>query len=181
MGHKRVTFSGENLSPDVIAVQQQILQRSVRHCYAQPPAWLRKQIAESASEPDGTDLQTLCAEIERDGCLALLAAVEAAFRVDYLERVYARRKDPLSRAFRQLHQMHGNRLRLDEDILGLWLTHTAIAPTFIGLLRGVLNYRHWLAHGRYWIPKLGQRYDFDTVYSLAVAAFAALEAAEPTS
>lgn len=181
MGNKRVTFSGQKLTPDAIALQQQILQQSIRHCYAQPPTWLRQQFAAFSSEEYGDDLQARCAEIERDGSLALLAAVEAAYRVDYLERVYGRRKDSLSRAFRQWHQRYGNKLRLDEDILGLWLTHTNIAPTFVGMLRGALKYRHWLAHGRYWVPKLGQHYDFDTVYTLAVSAIAVLEAAEAKS
>ena len=37
----------------------------------------------------------------------------------------------------------------------------------IGDLRGAFRFRHWLAHGRYWNPKLGQKYDFVSVYSLA--------------
>jgi len=37
----------------------------------------------------------------------------------------------------------------------------------IGELRGAFKFRHWLAHGSYWPPKLGRRYDFTFVYSLA--------------
>jgi hypothetical protein len=39
----------------------------------------------------------------------------------------------------------------------------------IGDLRGAFNFRHWLAHGRYWEPKLGRNYDFVTVYGLAAS------------
>jgi len=31
----------------------------------------------------------------------------------------------------------------------------------------VLNYRHWLAHGRYWVPKLGRNFDLMTVTTIA--------------
>ena len=29
------------------------------------------------------------------------------------------------------------------------------------------KYRHWLAHGRYWEPKLGRIYDYYSLYDLA--------------
>jgi hypothetical protein len=35
-------------------------------------------------------------------------------------------------------------------------------------LRGALNYRNWLAHGRYWVAKLGRKYDFFSVLTLAI-------------
>jgi hypothetical protein len=37
----------------------------------------------------------------------------------------------------------------------------------IGALRGALNFRHWIAHGRYWEPKLGRAYGFADIYNLA--------------
>jgi len=41
----------------------------------------------------------------------------------------------------------------------------------INALQGAFKYRHWLAHGRYWVPKYGQKYDFDSVYVLARETF----------
>lgn len=31
---------------------------------------------------------------------------------------------------------------------------------------GVLNYRNWLAHGKYWSPKLGQKYTPGDTYDI---------------
>lgn len=97
------------------------------------------------------------------------SAMEAAFRVDYLERVYQRRKDPFSRACRALYARFGHRVPLERELLQLWLTEGAAAPDFIRHLIGALRVRHWLAHGRYWSPRLGLYEDFDTLYTLAMA------------
>jgi hypothetical protein len=56
---------------------------------------------------------------------------------------------------------------LEDDILGLWSQHHPTLKKRIGEFRGALKLRHWLAHGRYWIPKLGRKYDFADVYLLA--------------
>ena len=36
----------------------------------------------------------------------------------------------------------------------------------VGDIRSAFRYRDWLAHGRYWIAKLGRQYDFETIYDL---------------
>lgn len=38
---------------------------------------------------------------------------------------------------------------------------------FISELITAFKYRHWLAHGRYWEPKLGRIYDYYSLYDLA--------------
>jgi hypothetical protein len=101
----------------------------------------------------------------------LLSALEAAFRIDYLQRSYQRKKDKLSKTFRNLHQQKGSRASLEENILSVWKEHTSVPANLIGDLRGVFKYRHWLAHGRYWTPKLGQKYDYDSIYELAEIVF----------
>jgi hypothetical protein len=40
--------------------------------------------------------------------------------------------------------------------------------------RGALSFRHWLAHGRYWTPKLGRRYAVRDVFEIAERLFAKL-------
>lgn len=37
----------------------------------------------------------------------------------------------------------------------------------IGDVKRAFKYRHWLAHGRYWTPKLGQGYNYAAVYGVA--------------
>jgi hypothetical protein len=55
-------------------------------------------------------------------------------------------------------QEEKRRVRLDEEILEIWLDQENSPRNLIEEFRAALNYRHWLAHGRYWIPKLGRQY-----------------------
>ena len=81
-----------------------------------------------------------------------------------------RRKDPLSRAFRRLYQHQGNGVGLEEHILASWKAEAHDAPTrsAIGDFSGALNLRHWLAHGRYYEPRLGHDYSPLDIYSMVV-------------
>ena len=98
---------------------------------------------------------------------AVLAAVEAALRVDYLLRSIGKRKEPLSRAFRQLYKSRQERAKFDEDLLDLWGQHHPELKRYIGELRAALKFRHWLAHGRYWQRPTSGRFDFVSIYGLA--------------
>jgi hypothetical protein len=57
-------------------------------------------------------------ELELLSMLALLSTVEAILRLDFEDRVTRRRKDPVSRRFRELRR-RGSRARLDDDVLAL--------------------------------------------------------------
>lgn len=105
-------------------------------------------------------------ENERLVSMSLLSAIEAAFRIDYLQRCYKRKKDPLSRAFRQLHQQKGARASLEDDIFDSWNSYTNVPDQIVSDLKSAFKYRHWLAHGRYWTPKLGRKYDYFSIYTL---------------
>ncbi|WP_143325144.1 hypothetical protein [Candidatus Synechococcus spongiarum] len=107
-------------------------------------------------------------EARTASALMLLAAIEASFRVDYRQRNYRKnkKKDGLSRAFRDLYQEKGERVSLSDDMLQVWLGHPDVTSTLVGTIRAAFKYRHWLAHGRYWAPKLGRKYDFQTIYDL---------------
>ena len=106
-------------------------------------------------------------ETDLRSSLAVLSSLEAVFRIDYLIRCQDRLKDDLSRDFRELNKQSAARVSLEDDILGLWSQHHPTLKKRIGEFRGALKLRHWLAHGRYWIPKLGRKYDFADVYLLA--------------
>jgi hypothetical protein len=45
----------------------------------------------------------------------------------------------------------------------------------IGDFKGALNLRHWLAHGRYWNPKLGRTYSPGDVYDISADLLQALD------
>lgn len=99
--------------------------------------------------------------------LAVLSSLEASFRVDYLVRCYEKKKDKISMAFRKLHKTKRDRPHLEGELLAVWKLALPTVQPLISQLIGALKYRHWLAHGRYWTPKLGGKYDFLSVLLLA--------------
>lgn len=112
------------------------------------------------------------AELELTSSLSILSAIEAAFRIDYLQRCYKRKKDSLSRTFRTIHRSKGSRVSLEDDILDSWRQKSSMPKSILNSLKGALKFRHWLAHGRYWEPKFGRdKYDYQSVYELAQTIF----------
>jgi hypothetical protein len=177
MKAKRVVLSGEHQSFDDIAAHRCLLEQATRDYFSHRSAAFCAQFATASAAEIAEALAQTLREIERTSILSLLAAIEAAFRVDYFERVYLKRKDPVSRACRALHARKAQAVKLDEDLLTLWLHHGQAAKGFIADLRSAFHVRHWLAHGRYWSPRLGRYDDFDTVYTLAVSVSALLDVA----
>lgn len=122
-----------------------------------------------------SDLEARLVEQDKLGGFSLLTAIEAAFRVDFWKRVQNKKRDDLSRAMRQLHKKYSFRVSLEDEIFEAWLENTSVSPGLIGDLKGAFRYRHWIAHGRYWTPKLGRRYDFYGLATLAQAVFTEVE------
>ena len=104
-----------------------------------------------------------------ESSLSLLAAIEAAFRVDYIERDRVRHRDPLSREMRSLFRAKGRFAHLTDDIMQAWRDHSTVPNALLNDIRDAFALRHWLAHGRYWSPRLGRIYNFDTILDLARA------------
>jgi hypothetical protein len=102
--------------------------------------------------------------------LDLLVTTEAVLRIDFETRVKSKLKDDRSRKFRQIRR---EKVRLDEDILKV-LAQQLQPPWLIGDFRGALKLRHWLAHGAYWSPKLGQRYSPGDIFDICKALVEAL-------
>jgi hypothetical protein len=106
-------------------------------------------------------------ELNSTSSFSLLAEIEALFRVDYLYRNYEKLKDPISREMRALYSVKDVRAALVEDIISTWQVNTIGSSKLFEDLKGALKYRHWLAHGRYWAPKMArQRYDYRSIYEL---------------
>ena len=106
-------------------------------------------------------------ELNEVASLTMIASTEASLRIDFEERAAKRRKDKISREFRDIRRRRGRRIRLDEDILEAWAAVGGTAKSTISEFRGLLNLRDWLAHGRYWAPKLGKQYDAQGVFSVS--------------
>lgn len=167
-------LSGENLDIQAIFTQYEDLAAAAR-LYFSPsnPDYEVRFFSTSADNVEKQCLNSLN-EISRNYSLSVLAAVEAAFRVDYIIRVKLRKKDDVSRAFRELHRRKPLRVSLEEDIFKTWKQHTTVPSKIIGDMVGAFGFRHWLAHGRYWPHKLGQTYDFFSIYALALQLLTAL-------
>jgi hypothetical protein len=165
---KRLSFSAEILTLEHVGRTQRDMENSLRFYYTAPGLGYRdaKFVGYSVDEIR-EELEERLTELDRSSALAALAALEASFRTDFLVRCYNRWKDDLSRQFRILYREKGNHVRLEDDILNGWKEHEPSLKAVISDIVGAFRYRHWLAHGRYWVPKLGQRYDFFSVYLLA--------------
>ncbi len=131
-----------------------------------PPEFLRRYAELTIQELQ--DLQTgRLRETDLQCALTVLAAVEAAFRIDYRIRCEKKLRDPLSRKFRELYKKYELRVRLEDDILEMWKEEKQQLASLISQLKGAFKYRHYLAHGRHGFPKLGKDYDFQTVFTIA--------------
>ncbi len=73
------------------------------------------------------------------------------------------------------------RVSLSEDLLEVWRSHGSVPGRLISDIRSAFGYRDWLAHGRYWVLKLGRQYDFASVYNLARDVESALSAQQSTN
>jgi len=109
-------------------------------------------------------------ELSLEGALTLLTLVESYFRRDCVCRCLNGLTDPLSvelqskvAAVSRLHQ-----LSFKDDILKGWETY--LYPTehdFFARIGQNMDFRNWVAHGRYWAFKDNLRkYDFDSVYTV---------------
>jgi len=113
-------------------------------------------------------------ELEKTVSMNILSNVEADFRIDYIIRTKRRLKDPVSRKLRELFKTKGEKISLENEILAIWKEEHPEFKGIISDLIGALKYRHWLAHGRYWTPKLGRIYDIATVYTISEKIYANL-------
>ena len=122
------------------------------------------------------EFKKLESEIKKCAVFNILTTLEAEFKIDFLIRVQKRYKCSISRKFRKLYkhykkQHRENKISLKEIILKSWKEEFPELRRVIDPYIEVLNYRHCLAHGRWWKPKIhvayDEKYDFDTVYGLA--------------
>jgi hypothetical protein len=113
------------------------------------------------------ELRSRLEETDQRSAFFILTSLEGAFRADYQCRCKKKMKDSLSRSFRNMYRDRETRVNLEDDIFEAWSENSPELRQLISELRGAFRFRHWLAHGSYWVPKLGRKYDFNFVYSLA--------------
>lgn len=176
---KRVSFSGENISLSQAYSYYRDLDASLRLFFSSlSPHYLSRFTGYNISEVQ-KELEDRIAELDLTTTMSILAAAEAAFRIDYLQRCYLKKKDAVSLAMIAIHKEKEARASLEDDILEAWKANTIGSSKIISDLRGAFKFRHWMAHGRYWTPKLGRKYDYASVYPLVYQAFEAFQLLKP--
>lgn len=156
-------FSGESLSFEQVYKHHSDLEAALIEYYvAGKPKFIGYTLSEVKIE-----LETRKLELDRTSSFSCLSSIEAAIRMDYLKRCHGKRKDELSLKFRDLFRIKGESVSLEEDILEIWKQEAA-TKALASEIKAALKYRHWLAHGRYWVPKLGKKYDFTGIYNLTI-------------
>ncbi len=178
---KRIGLSGQHLCLDEISSHYSDVEKSLRSYYSDVEKYIQTVIFSDLTGYEkffGYSLYDIRKELDdrleeesRLVSLSVLSALEAAFRIDYLQRVYRKKKDPLSRNFRQVYQIKRNSPALENDIFNCWSQYSNLDSQIFSDLKSAFKYRHWLAHGRYWQPKFGRGYDYNTIYSLAEDVF----------
>jgi hypothetical protein len=160
---------GQALSLEEIAQYHEDVLSSLKYYFNEVSAYSTERFFDYTPSEREDELKTRVDETSLRSILILLASIEASFRVDYESRCRRRLKDDLSRAFRKIHKEKDERVSLEQDILQAWRIHFLESKWLIGELRTAFRFRHWLAHGRYWQPKIGRNFDYESIYDLAVA------------
>lgn len=127
------------------------------------------------------ELKTRKETLNRMCALETLAAIEARFRIDYINRSKNKLKDPLSRKLRAIYRKKENRASLPDDIISTWKAENPGKKNILDEFSRALDYRNWLAHGRYWIPKKHphiSRFDYLSISILASQVISGLDLVE---
>ena len=162
----RVVLSNEHLDIKQIDDRRRDTEAAIEAYFAIDNPNLAERFFGMSPHEVRTEKETLIEESQRSSSMDLFGALEAAFRVDFLQRCYRREKDEISRAFRDLYRDKGPRVSFEDGILAKWEEDLNVPKRVIRELTNAFKYRHWLAHGRYWRPKF-QRLDYAEVYALA--------------
>lgn len=167
MARPNPSFSGNNLSLSFISDQYSLLLDGVDEVFKSSSSSFERRFGFLSLDEVQSSRDLAVGELEASTCLSILASVEANFRMDYLNRAAKRLKDPLSQAYRGIYNNYEERASFEEHLLGSWRKHAPQSREIVSELRGALKYRHWLAHGRYWKPQFGRKYDYYFVSDLA--------------
>lgn len=113
---RRVSFSGRHLLLDEIHHHHRDVRDALLLYYRQGHDGFELGFLGYTAAGLDSELNARLIEVDVASCFSLLAAVEAAFRIDYLRRSYLKMKDPISRDLRELHKRQGARVSFEHDI-----------------------------------------------------------------
>lgn len=162
---KKVSLSSQNLSLSEINSYYVDSKRALKIYFSSHSFDFYSRFANYTTNEIEAELQARLDELDRLTSFSILSALEASFRIDYLKRCEQQKEDELSRNMREIYQQKGSRASLEKNILRLWKNSYPEYKNLISKVIDAFQYRHWLAHGRYWEPS--RRYDYYSLYDLA--------------
>jgi hypothetical protein len=163
----RGLFSGQNLPLTSIAEYHHDCERSLRLYFSPKNVDYTSRFSGYTQIEIREELQLRLDELDKLISFSILSALEASLLIDYFKRCQQKKKDPLSKELRKIYKQKESRASLEDDILKLWKETHPQYKNSISEVIAAFKYRHWLAHGRYWEPKLGRNYDYNSLYDLA--------------
>ncbi|HEY6927387.1 MAG TPA: hypothetical protein VI653_28185 [Steroidobacteraceae bacterium] len=167
----RVNFSGQQLGLADIDGYHHDAEAALRLYFSSAsPTYTVRFMGYAVAEVT-EELHVRLRESHLRASLTVLSSLEAAFRIDYLQRCYHRDRSEITRCFRDLYKEHAEHVRLDEHILDNWAVHFPESRALISEIKAAFRFRHWLAHGRYYTPKLGRKFDYFYLYELTDEVF----------
>lgn len=176
---RRVSLSGAHLAATQVAEHHAVVEDAIHLYYSEASPNFETTFRYYTEDEVLAERDERLYEAGAASAMMVLTSIEATFRVEYLRRCYARYRDRLSRTLRAIYRDKGAVVSLSDDLLEAWKNHGTLSAKLVGELRSAFGYRDWLAHGRYWIPKLGRQYDFASVYNLAREVEVALSSQRP--
>lgn len=114
-------------------------------------------------------------ELSLSNVFKIIATTEAELRYDFWIRVRSKMKDSLSRLFRKIQKNNENHIQLVEHIIDSWKMERPEHRSLFSQYKAILQVRHWVAHGRYWTPKFGRKYDVLDAYTICSGLISILE------
>jgi hypothetical protein len=94
----------------------------------------------------------LLLELNIEGGFALLSTVEAMFRTDFICRCRKKKKEQIDKDFKEALKKVDKLYKIDikETILERWKQEYPSEQHCFTLMKERMEYRNWIAHGRYW-------------------------------
>lgn len=165
MVKKRLSRSFEEVALPEIYRYKNDAEKGLKLLFSKPHLHLVDELMFATQEEVKELLNKRIQELEKQASMALLASLEALFQVDFDCRITKRQKDKLSKYIRTANLISG-RTSFEHEIISSWEYVHPETRRHFQPIRKALKYRHWLAHGRYWLLK-SSPFDFDELYTLA--------------
>lgn len=147
-----IEFSGELTLPNIEEFYSNV-QEAIRARYSDSinSNYLSDFLGRTQTSVD-EERDRAYAELEKEATMCLLSYMESAFRTDFVMRCDLKKKDKLSLLFRKSYDRNKRKYQygFNDVVIKGWKEIYPEHKTEFDRIVEMMNYRNWLAHGRYW-------------------------------